>query len=98
MSHSPSSNSNLHDIITEESPPAYTPYPNSGEQSMAFGPRRPLADNNATQDIPQQQQNNYEVLLNQDRNHIQYTNNNNNNNNPSYEGNVTYGYARPTYA
>ncbi|RIA93974.1 hypothetical protein C1645_803771 [Glomus cerebriforme] len=57
MSHIPSSNSNLHDIITEESPPAYTRYPNSGEQSMAFGPSRPFTDN-ATQIISQQQQNN----------------------------------------
>src|SRR3954447_22862293 len=82
MSQPPSSNANLHDIITEESPPAYTPYPNSGEQSMAFGPNRPFSDN-STQNIPQQQQNNYQVPPNQYVNqpssqnyNVQYTNNN----------------------
>ncbi|CAG8531440.1 8980_t:CDS:2 [Racocetra persica] len=40
MSQQPSNNSSsttMHDIITEEAPPAYSPFPNSGEQSMAFG-------------------------------------------------------------
>ncbi|GBC04929.1 hypothetical protein RclHR1_05950013 [Rhizophagus clarus] len=55
MSQTPNSNTGLHDIIMEESPPAYTPYPNSGEQSMAFGPNRPFGDN-ATQNTPPQQQ------------------------------------------
>lgn len=64
MSQTPSSNAGLHDIIMEESPPAYTPYPNSGEQSMAFGPNRPFG-NNATQNTPQQQQNNYQTTSNQ---------------------------------
>ncbi|CAG8508290.1 2849_t:CDS:10 [Diversispora eburnea] len=30
----------LNDVINEEAPPAYTPYPNSGETSMLFGPNR----------------------------------------------------------
>ncbi|CAG8707954.1 9401_t:CDS:2, partial [Cetraspora pellucida] len=43
MSQQPSNSSSsttMHDIITEEAPPAYSPFPNSGEQSMAFGPTR----------------------------------------------------------
>ncbi|CAG8700416.1 7136_t:CDS:2, partial [Acaulospora morrowiae] len=34
----------LQDVISEESPPAYSPYPNSGERSMAFGPTRAFGD------------------------------------------------------
>src|ERR1043166_6067065 len=99
MSQPSNSNANLNDIITEESPPAYTPYPNSGEQSMAFGPNRPFADNNSTQNIPQQLQNNYyQVPPNQYVNqpplqnyNVQYTNNN-----PVYGGKVVYSFERPT--
>src|SRR6266498_1986684 len=67
MSQSSSSNANIQDIITEESPPAYTQYPNLGEQSMAFGPNRPFGDN-TTQNFPQYQQNtppNQQILPNQ---------------------------------
>jgi hypothetical protein len=71
MSQTPSSNSGLHDIIIEESPPAYSLYPNSGEQSMAFGPNRPFG-NNSTQGTPQLQQNNYQATSNQNTNQSQF--------------------------
>lgn len=35
-------NFNLNDIISEESPPVYTPYPKYGEKSIAFGPMNPF--------------------------------------------------------
>ncbi|CAH1758479.1 5944_t:CDS:2 [Entrophospora sp. SA101] len=35
-------NFNLSDIISEESPPVYTPYPKYGEKSIAFGPVNPF--------------------------------------------------------
>jgi hypothetical protein len=98
MSQPPSSKINLHDIITEESPPAYTPYPNSGEQSMAFGPNRPFADNNSTQNIPQRPPNNYYQVppnqhINQPNYNVQYSNNNS-----VCGGNAAYSFARPTYS
>ncbi|RHZ79234.1 hypothetical protein Glove_150g61 [Diversispora epigaea] len=43
MSQAPNQNApmnSLNDVINEEAPPAYTPYPNSGETSMLFGPNR----------------------------------------------------------
>ncbi|CAG8559208.1 5992_t:CDS:2 [Paraglomus occultum] len=40
----PLNNMAIQDILTEESPPPYTPSPNAGEQSVAFGPSRPWAE------------------------------------------------------
>ncbi|CAI2189739.1 365_t:CDS:2 [Funneliformis geosporum] len=97
MSHSSSSNVNIQDIITEESPPAYTQYPNLGEQSMAFGPNRPF-ENNTTQSVPQQQQIIYQAP-NQHINQPPLQNYNAyfHNNNSAGGGNVIYSVVRPTF-
>ncbi|CAG8459657.1 6449_t:CDS:1 [Dentiscutata heterogama] len=56
--HNNNSSATMHDIITEEAPPAYSPYPNLGERSMAFGPARAF-ETTPYQPQPQQSASNY---------------------------------------